>query len=62
MNAGHLLVRTRLDPLSVEHMLEYFNEKRKLEMTFLDPNSEYLASGGIPGVLAMMADDLTAMS
>jgi hypothetical protein len=52
----HLLVETSLNPLADEHVREYVFDRRRI--TGYELNFFVDASGGIPGLLALMADNV----
>jgi hypothetical protein len=52
----HLLVETGLNPLADEHVREYVFDRRRI--TGYELNFFVDASGGIPGLLALMADNV----
>lgn len=54
LDMNDLVVQTHLDPFNVEHVREYFEERRQI--MGLDLRTIILTSGGVPGALAMMAD------
>lgn len=58
LDINQLLVETDLDPFTEEHVREYFEKRRNLPP--LDWRTILLTSGGVPGVLAMMADHAMA--
>lgn len=60
LDIKHLLVQTGLEPFDEAIVREYFEERRQIRG--LDLRTIVLTSGGVPGTLAMMADQAMAAS
>lgn len=60
LNMKPLLVQTSLEPLEEKYVREYFEERRRVDISGLDWRTIMLTSGGVPGAVAMMADHAMA--